>query len=126
MGEFSSEAQMKLLCSLPGMEHSLLGVVKTLSTLATESADRAAMMNHSISDLSAEIKGLKDELVTLKASAIAKPMSSSSRPRAVEPDTQQRAATCQRLSLGAKSSVLVQTQCTVAQNTLQKLRWQRL
>ena len=68
MGEFSSEAQMKLLCSLPGIEHSLLGVVQTLSTLATESADRAARMNRRISDLSAEIKGLKDELVTLKAS----------------------------------------------------------
>ncbi|XP_065176072.1 uncharacterized protein LOC135805880 [Sycon ciliatum] len=81
MGESSSEAQMKLLCSLPGIEHSLVGVVQTLSTLATESANRAARMSRRISELSSEVKGLKEELVTLKASAIAKPM--SSRPKAV-------------------------------------------
>ena len=80
MGELSSEAQTKLLCSLPGIEHSLLGVVQTLSSLATESADSAARMSRRISELSAEVKGLKEELVTLKASAIAKSMSSS-RPR---------------------------------------------
>ena len=80
MGELSSEAQAKLLCTLPGIEHSLLGVVQTLSFLATESADSVARMSHRISELSAEVKELKEELVTLEASTIEKSMSSS-RPR---------------------------------------------
>ena len=67
-----SEAEMKLLCSLPGIESSVLEVIKTLANLASESADREARFNKRIDELSRQVSGLTEEVVSLKEAAIAK------------------------------------------------------
>ncbi|XP_065198885.1 TPR-containing protein DDB_G0280363-like [Sycon ciliatum] len=92
MGELSAEAVTKLLCTLPGIEQGIIAVVQTLATLATESADREARMKRKIGELAAEMKDLKQELVSLKNSAIAlmkaKTTNNSSPAPAVQADVQ--------------------------------------
>ena len=67
-----SEVETKLLCSLPGIESSVIEVIKTLANLASESADREDRLNKRINDLSRQVSGLTQEVVSLKEAAIAK------------------------------------------------------
>ncbi|XP_065182303.1 ras-interacting protein RIP3-like [Sycon ciliatum] len=94
MGELSAEAVTKLLCTLPGIEQGIIAVVQTLATLATESADQEARMKRKIGELAAEVKDLKQELVSLKNSAIAmmkaKTANNSSPAPTVQADVQQK------------------------------------
>ena len=54
MGELAGEPAMKLLCSLPGIEHTLLSVLHTLNFHVSESRDRESRLHQRVDDLSAQ------------------------------------------------------------------------
>ena len=78
-----TDSEVKLLCSLPGIESSILDVVKTLATFVTESADRETRLKNRIDDLSRQIAGLNEEVVALRESAIVAASASPLTPPAV-------------------------------------------
>lgn len=87
-----TESEIKLLCSIPGIESSVFDIVKTLSALVSESADREVRLQNRIGELAMQIKGLNEEVVALKESAIA----TASVPPTICPAAQQTQRTTKR------------------------------
>ena len=77
---FIGEARMKFLCSLPEIERSLLGVVKTLAALVQESEDRETRLKHRIYELSTQVKDLKENSALRKNHAVMREGARVSRP----------------------------------------------
>ena len=65
-----NEDETKLLCSLPGIEQSLLGLVQSLAAHVSESRDREVRLHRRVGELSSQVRELKEELTNLKDSAI--------------------------------------------------------
>ena len=61
---------MKLLCSLPDIEQTLLSLLQTLTFHVSESRDREARLHQRMDDLSAHLLGLREEFCSLQKSAI--------------------------------------------------------
>ena len=66
-----TESEIKLLSSIPEIESSVFEMVKTLSALVSESANREVRLKNRIDELVMQITGLKEEVVAMKESAIA-------------------------------------------------------
>ena len=59
------------MASLPGIELSVVEILKTLVALVLESADRETRLNKQVDELSRQLKDVNEELVSLPESAIA-------------------------------------------------------
>ncbi|XP_065182553.1 myb-like protein AA [Sycon ciliatum] len=73
MGELAGEPAMKLLCSLPGIEQTLLSVLQTLTSHISESRDREGRLHQRVDDLSTQLLALREEFCSLQKSAIVVP-----------------------------------------------------
>ena len=63
-------SETKLLCSLPGIEQSLLGLVQSLAANVSESRGREVRLHRRVDELSSQVRELKEELTNLKDSAV--------------------------------------------------------
>ena len=54
-----ADSEIKLLCSLTGIESSVVDVMKTLPALVTKSADHEERLNNRINDLSMQIEDVE-------------------------------------------------------------------
>ena len=70
MGELGGEPAMKLLCSLSGIERTLLRVLQTLASHVSESRDCDGRLHQRVDDLSAQLLALREEFCSLQKSAI--------------------------------------------------------
>ena len=66
-----SDEELRLMASLPGIELSVVEILKTLAALVSESADRETRLNKRVDELSRQLKDVNEELVSLRESAIA-------------------------------------------------------
>ena len=66
-----SDEELRLMASLPGIELSVVEILKTLAALVSESADRKTSLNKRVDELSRQLKDVNEELVSLRESAIA-------------------------------------------------------
>ena len=64
---------MKLLCSLPGIEQTLLSVLQTLTSHISESRDREGRLHQRVDDLSTQLLAPREEFCSLQKSAIVVP-----------------------------------------------------
>ena len=71
---------MKLLCSLPGIEQTLLSVLQTLTSHISESRDRGGRLHQRVDDLSTQLLALREEFCSLQKSAIVVPDKAPARP----------------------------------------------
>ena len=66
-----SDEELRLMASLPGIEVSVVEILKTLAAFVSESADRETRLNKRVDELSRQLKDVNEELVSLRESAIA-------------------------------------------------------
>ena len=65
-----SDEELRLMASLPGIEISVVEILKTLAAFVSESADRETRLNKRVDELSRQLKDVNEELVSLRESAI--------------------------------------------------------
>lgn len=66
-----TNAELKLLCSLPGVEHSVVQIVEMLAAHISEAKDREVRLLKRVEELSMQLQDIQEELFSMKNYAIA-------------------------------------------------------